>query len=568
MSSVGAARIVVDELIRAGVREAVLSPGSRNAPLSYALFAAEQAGRLRLHVRIDERTAAFLALGLAKASGAPVPVVCTSGTAAANLHPAMMEASHTGIPLVALTADRPADLFGSGANQTTDQSGMFGTSARWSVTLSGDLREPALRSGVDRALGWAVGATGSGAGGSDVGPVHVNLGLAEPLVPTEAEIASAGDPLEGRPGGGPWTDIAPLAASGARAAGPALPLTDRTVLVAGDAASQLGAAAAGFAAAHRLPIISEPSSGAWGVAIPAAPLLLGAPWLGAHRPDQAIVVGHPTLSRPVRQLLSDPRVATIAVSDGPRWADASLQVRAVLPASALLAEPGARAGGDSAWEESWGHAGAAADATLDALLAEEDCWPSSLAAARDVVAALPGGMLLFLGSSSAVRDVEIAAAPRADLLIMANRGLAGIDGTISTALGAALGSGRPACLLLGDLTFLHDANALIGSPGEAQPDVTIVVVNDDGGGIFSLLEQGDHPDRAAFERVFGTPHGVDISALCAATGTAYERVGTRAQLRAACNRLPVGVRVVELRTDRGAAREMHARAARAVASAL
>jgi 2-succinyl-5-enolpyruvyl-6-hydroxy-3-cyclohexene-1-carboxylate synthase len=575
MSSVQAARIIVDELIRLGVREAVLAPGSRNAPLSYALYDAERAGRLRLHVRIDERTGAFLALGLAKASGVPVPMVCTSGTAVANLHPAVLEASHSGIPLIALTADRPADLFGSGANQTTEQAGLFGPAARWSVTVSGELRGPALRSAIDRALGWAVGA-----GTGDPGPVQINAAFAEPLVPAPGDDASddagAGAGAGGRPAGRPWTDVSPLRPAvplGSRDAGdPAaaieLPLTDRTLLVAGDAPTALGAAAAAFADRNGLPVLSEPSSGAWGSAIASAPLLLGADWLAEHRPDQAVVVGHPTLSRPVRQLLSDARVATIAVTQTPRWADGSLAMRAVHPAAALAGGPSPTEGAGGEWLRAWRRAGGVADAAVGELLAGDDAWPSSVAAARELLAALPVDSLLFLGSSSAVRDVEIAATPRADVTVLANRGLAGIDGTLSTALGAALATGRRACLLVGDLTLLHDANALVRPPGEPAPDLRIVVVNDDGGGIFALLEQGDHPDSAAFERVFGTPHGVDIGALCAATRTPHRVVSTRAELRNAVGAAQSGIEVVELRTDRRGARGLHARLAEAVRRAL
>jgi 2-succinyl-5-enolpyruvyl-6-hydroxy-3-cyclohexene-1-carboxylate synthase len=564
-TSVGTARVIVDELIRLGIREAVLAPGSRNAPLSYALHDAERAGRLRLHVRIDERSAAFLALGLAKASGIPVPVVCTSGTAVANLHPAVLEASHSDIPLIALTADRPGELFGSGANQTTDQARLFGSAARWSITVSTGQRESAMRSALDRAVGWATGAISR-----DPGPVQVNVAFSEPLVP---DADRDGDFAPAR-GDGPWTMVSRSDRAAVRepavtvsAIGPQIELTARTVVVVGDAAPALGALAAEFAARNGLPLIAEPSAGAWAAALGAAPLILASGWLARHRPDQAIVVGRPTLSRPVRQLLADPAIGVVAVGDSPRWADASLAVRAVLPASALSA-PATGAAPPPEWLADWRRAEAAADAALEAAL--PGTWPSGPAVVRALCAALPPRAVLVLGSSSPVRDVEIAARPRADLLVLANRGLAGIDGTVSTAIGVALSTpDRPAYALMGDLTFLHDANGLLIGPREPRPDLAIVVINDDGGGIFSLLEQGGMADSESFERVFGTPHGADLSALCAATGTSHLLVSTLPDLEAAIESpIGSGIRVIEVRMSRTSLRDVHSHLAERVSAAL
>lgn len=590
MSSVELASILIDELIRAGVREAVLSPGSRNAPLAYALRDADAAGRLRLHVRIDERTGAFLALGLAKASGRCVPVVCTSGTAVANLHPAMLEAAHSDIPILALTADRPLELLGSGANQTTDQARLFGPAPRWSATLADAMAPAAIRSAVDRAVGWALGLLSG-----DPGPVHLNLALREPLVPTGTE--APGD--TGARADGPWTALptargthhetpgSHFVGDGAairdsfgtadshvtragHGSGEPIELTPRTVIIAGDGPVDIGARAARFGVAHGLPIISEPSSGAWGDAIAHAPLLLTAPWLAQHRPDQAIVIGHPTLSRPVRQLLSAPDISTVGIAHSPRWVDASLALSAVRPVDSL----GLAAVGEvppAQWLMQWRAAGAVASRAVAAQTRAVGAgeWSSSLAVARAVCAALPEGALLTLGSSSAVRDIELYAEPRADLLVLANRGLAGIDGTISSAIGAALAQpGRRAYALMGDLTFLHDSTGLIVGPQEPRPDLTIVVVNDDGGGIFATLEQGA-PERAeGFERVFGTSHGVDLRALCAATGTGHQLAGSPEALAAALAGPSTGIRVIEVRTQRAGIRQEHLGLAAAVAAAL
>ncbi len=560
MSSIELARILVDELIRSGVREAVLAPGSRSAPLAYALRDADENRRLRLHVRIDERTAAFLALGLAKASGRCVPVVCTSGTAVANLHPALLEASHSDVPLLALTADRPLELMGSGANQTTDQARLFGPAVRWSATLVDGMSPAAIRSAVDRALSWAQGALSG-----DPGPAHLNLALREPLAPTDGGDGGA-EAVGARPAAAePWTARPAPAGLDAPPPGPPVPLTARTIVGAGDGPPALGALAARFAAEHGLPVVAEPSSGAWGAAIAHGPLLLGAPWLARHRPDQAIVVGRPTLSRPVRQLLGAEDVRTIGVAHTPRWVDASLALAAVHPAGSLAAAPVGTAP-DGAWLRAW-RAGAAAVSQL--LAGRPVAWTASPDAARAVGAALPPDALLTLGSSAAVRDVELYAQPRADLLILANRGLAGIDGTISTALGAALARpDRPAYALMGDLTFLHDANGLILGPHEPGADLAIVVVNDNGGGIFATLEHGAPERAASFERVFGTAHGVDLAALCASTGAGYARAEGPDDLAAALVRPGPGRRVIEVRTDRSQVRQRHADIAAAAAAAL
>lgn len=569
MSSVELAGILIDELIRCGVREAVLSPGSRNAPLAYALRDADAAGRLRLHVRIDERTGAFLALGLAKASGRCVPVVCTSGTAVANLHPAILEASQSGIAILALTADRPLELIGSGANQTTDQARLFGPAVRWSATLADGMGPGAVRSTVDRAVGWALGALSG-----DPGPAHLNLALREPLTPTGAEAPVGTDSLArvGASSDGPWTALPAARTDGSTRSGSveAIELTPRTVVVAGDAPPEMGTRVATFAAAHGLPIISEPSSGAWGEAIAHSPMLLSGPWFARHRPDQVIVLGRPTLSRPVRQLLSASDIGTVGVAHSPRWVDASLALSAVHPIDSLQVTPAGQAP-PVTWLGDWRAAGSVADRIVATQMLERDAGAAMLspAVARAVCAALPGNALLTLGSSSAVRDVELYAQPRADLLVLANRGLAGIDGTISSALGAALACPtRRAYALMGDLTFLHDSNGLIIGPQEPRPDLTIVVVNDDGGGIFATLEQGA-PERAeSFERVFGTSHGVDIQALCAATGTDHQLACSQQALAAALAGPSTGIRVIEVRTQRAGIRQEHLDLAAAVTAAL
>lgn len=531
------ARVIVDELLRCGITDAVLCPGSRNAPLSFALHAADAAGRLRLHVRIDERTAAFLALGLALRSARPVPVCTTSGTAVANLHPAVLEAAHAAVPLLVLTADRPPELIGTGANQTIDQPGIFGSAVRLALRGAVGMSAGPLRAGVDRAVAAATGALGG-----PPGPVHLNLPFAEPLVP-----GGPGEPSPGRDGGAPWTVVEPITRQS-----PPLPLDPSapTLVIAGHGAPAIDLP---------VPVVAEPASAAWPGALRTGPWLLGAPSAAALVPAQVVVAGRPTLHRPVQRLLADPAVAVYALADsrGGPWTDVAGTVRAVGALPALTPDP--------SWLRRWRAADTAASAALDRAL-QDVAAPAGLRLARNLVAALPDGAQLVLGSSNPVRDVSLAAAPRAGLRVLANRGVAGIDGTVSTAVGAALAHPGPGYALLGDLTLLHDTTGLVLGPDEPRPDLTLVVLNDGGGGIFGLLEQGAAEHAAAFERVFGTPHRVDLAALCAATGVAHTRVEVDG-LAAALAPAP-GLRMVEVRADRSVLRAGHAALRAAVDGAV
>ena len=575
MNATTLARTVVDELVACGVTDAVLCPGSRNAPLAFALHAADAAGRLRLHVRIDERTAGFLALGLALTSGRPVPVATTSGTAAANLLPAVLEAAHAGVPLLAITADRPAELVGTGASQTVAQVGMFGSAVRLAPAVGGTVAQ--TRAAVGRAVAAAVGLP--------PGPVHLNLPFREPLTPdTSAEPADT--PTAGAPVSATATDLtqpavgavaAPTAPGAAAApdvaapAGPAgaawpvgragrpwtavatarvvsapLPLdpTAPTLVIAGPGAPLLDVG---------VPVVAEPSSAPWPGAVRTGPWLLGTPSL---TPAQVVVAGRPTLHRAVARLLADPAVAVYALADerGLPWTDVVGSVRAVGALPPLRPDP--------EWLRRWATADKAAQTALDEAL---DTGPVGMQLARALVAALAEGTQLVLGSSNPVRDVALAAAPRDGVVVRSNRGVAGIDGTISTAVGAALAHDGPTVALLGDLTFLHDTTGLVIGPDEARPDLTIVVLDDRGGGIFHLLEQGAPEHAPAFERVFGTPHTVDLVALCAAMGVAH----TYAEPADITGHLGhPGIRVVQVQAERGGLRAAHAALRARVAAAV
>jgi 2-succinyl-5-enolpyruvyl-6-hydroxy-3-cyclohexene-1-carboxylate synthase len=561
--STALASVLVDELVRCGMREAVLAPGSRSAPLALALHELEEEGRLRLHVRVDERSAAYLALGLAKASGTPVPVVTTSGTAAANLHPAALEADQSGVPLLLLTADRPPELRSTGANQTIDQVKLFGDAVR----LFAEVGVPERVTGLTaywRALAGRAWAAAAGTLTRNPGPVHLNLAFREPLVPDGT--FDWPEPLGGRENGAPWTHAdAPVVVA------PNVHLPARTLVVVGDTTPEVGRAASVLAEEHGWPVISEPSGNArrGPNAISTGGLLLEVPgFLDGVRPEHVLVVGRPTLSRPVLALLRDPRSTVTVVGTTANWADATRSAAQVLPA--LPAADG-RHEPDEEWLVAWRDSEAAARRALDHVVEDDDSAELGVAAA--LFAAIPTDALLFLGSSMPVRDVFTAAAPRDGVTVMANRGVAGIDGTVSSAIGAALawqrdGGGR-AFALIGDLTALHDTNGLVLGPDEPEPDLTIVVVNNDGGAIFGLLEQGREEYADAFERVFGTPHGVDLAAWCGATQTPHVRTASvGAAMDAVMDPRGGGLRVVEVRTDRAAVTRVRAQLASAVAEAL
>jgi 2-succinyl-5-enolpyruvyl-6-hydroxy-3-cyclohexene-1-carboxylate synthase len=305
------------------------------------------------------------------------------------------------------------------------------------------------------------------------------------------------------------------------------------------------------------PVVAEPSAllASSPCLLPGGDLLLRGGFPAAHRPDRILAVGRPTLSRAVARLLASAPLDVVAA--GPTWTDPAHRAARVLPAvptpaaPAAAGEPSMR---DDGWLPAWQAAAAAARARADDLLDQAGLAEPGVAAT--LMDAVPAGALVVCGSSKPVRDLFLAG-PRPGVTVLANRGVAGIDGTVSTAVGAALAADGPTYALLGDLTFLHDANGLVIGPGEPRPDLTIVVVNNDGGAIFGLLEQGAPEHGPAFERVFGTAHGVDLAALCAATGTPHRLVRTRAELIGALA-APAGIRVVEVRTDRRGAVELDA----------
>ena len=582
------ARVLVDELVRGGLTDAVVAPGSRSAPVALAL-AAEPL--VRLHVRIDERSAAFTALGLAKASGRPVALACTSGTAAVEFGPAVVEASAAQVPLVVLTADRPPELRGTGANQTIDQVALYGTAVRWFCEVGVPETIPGAvtywRSLTARALAEASGLLAGPAG-----PVHLNLALREPLVPDGAgepvtrEPPSAGaetawlEELDGRPGRAPWTAVArarlapaedDVTALAARMAG-----TERGLVVLGDSAEDLTPLAA-LGRRAGWPVIAEPSSNARhgsGVVSTASLLLSDEAFAAAHRPEVVLSAGRVGLSRAVLALLGG-GADLVRVDPAGGWQDpARATTRLLVSDPALLAGsvasalPPAPAGAAaSAWTRAWERAEVAARRALDEAL-DAEVAPSEPRTARDLAAAVPDGGVLLAGSSMPIRDLDLCMRPRDGLRVLANRGASGIDGLVSTGVGAALAGDGPAFALLGDLSLLHDQNGLLlgPDPDQPRPDLVIVVVNNDGGGIFSLLPQAGLP---AFERVFGTPHGVDVAAVAAAAGCGHTRVRRAGDLAPALSTAAAagGLQLVEVRTERAANAALHVHLRALVAAA-
>ena len=528
------ARVVVDELIRGGVRDVVLCPGSRNAPLAFALQDADRSGRIRLHVRIDERTAGYLAIGLAIAADAPVCVAMTSGTAVANLGPAVVEANYARVPLIVLSANRPYELLGTGANQTMEQLGYFGTQVRDTISLG--LAEDApermdsfnatWRSATCRVLVAAKGSRSANAG-----PVHFDIPLREPLVP-DPEPHGAVTP-QGRPDGKPWTYTPPVTFDQPLE----IDLSPDTVVIAGHGAGAQPNLA-------QLPTVAEPTAPA-----PTNPLHpLALPLL---RPKQVIMLGRPTLHRPVSALLADPQVPVYALTTGPRWPDVSGNSQAT----------GTRAVTSGTPHPAWLHRCAEMNRhAIQAVRGQLKAHPltTGLHVAAAVADALRPGDQLVLGASIPVRDAALVGLDAHAINVRSNRGVAGIDGTVSTAIGAALAHEGRTVALIGDLTFVHDSSGLLIGPTEPTPQrLTIVVSNDNGGGIFELLEQGDPRFSDVSSRIFGTPHDVDVGALCRAYHVESRQIEV-AELNAALDEPGAGMRVLEVKADRSSLRQLHA----------
>lgn len=550
--------VFADEFTRCGITDIVIAPGARCGPIVQALHRRAMMSGQRLHTHFDERAAGFLALGLAKRDRRPVVVVCTSGTASANLHPAVLEASHSHLPLIVLTADRPPELRGTGASQTTDQLKLYGSAVRLFVEvglpcLSEDVTPSAesyWRSLVCRVVAAAAR-----------GPAHLNVALREPLNFTPCDDIDAR--FSGRPDGEPWVDIASTLHSATGPNTENIVAQSRGVVIVGDDAPDPDAAVA-FAEAAGWPLLAEPHSNARkGIhAISTYRYLLGhAATRRRLMPDTVVSFGRPGISREVLALMRDV-TEHIVVDPHHDWADPSRSAHRVVPYLTPPAGPPAH----PCWLAQWRSAEKITRTALDSVL--DDSGLNEPRLVRDILIHLPDNALCLIGPSMPIRNAETTMPPRHGLRIISNRGLAGIDGNTSTAIGAALAhqdsGGGPAYAIVGDLTFLHDASGLITCGRGARPDLTIIVINNQGGGIFSLVEHT--ADAIGFDDLFGTPHTVDIAGLAAATGWQHEEILKPSQLIASLH--GHGPRILEVRTNRDTNAELHHRIKRHVAHVL
>ena len=555
------ARSLVAALLAESVREVVLCPGSRSAPLAEALADAADAGRLRLRVVLDERSAGFIALGAARAHALNghsrcAAVVTTSGTAVSNLHPAVSEADAAGIPLLVISADRPHELVGTGASQTTEQTGLFAPALRLGVDLPADLAADLGGCAADAAIAGQVRRAVAAATGTlsrDPGPVQINARFRPPLTvegavpsvpappatPTVPVVRAAvpAAPAPTSSSAATTVRVAVLAgapeASAGQPAGSGSLAQGRGLVVAGDTAYPgVGTLARSLAEHLDWPLLAEPTSQARSgpQALSRYAELLGTPAgrVLAEQAEHLLVLGHPSLSRSITALLGRDDLDITVLTERAQWTDVSGRARRVVPMDGPDHEPAddavarqaarlaARLGLESAhtaWTDSWRRA--VAD------LPEPDCPSSADALARAVWEAsqAPGAPTLLLGSSMTVRRLDRlaqpgAAAPKA----VANRGLAGIDGTIATGIGLWMASGGPVRAVMGDLAFLHDAMSLNRGVREEEADLQVIVVDDGGGAIFSQLEYARTTPSARFERLFTTAQRADIAALAAALG--------------------------------------------------
>ena len=515
--SVLAGAIILDELAALGVTDIVCCPGSRSAPLAYAAARLESEGRIRLHMRLDERGAAYFALGIAKAASRAVAVITTSGTAVANLAPAMAEARHAQVALIALSADRPSTLVGTGANQTTEQVGIFGTIPVLISRISAmDMAPDAWRATVRRAV-----VTAEGRLTQVPGPVQINIELTPPLV---------GDP-------GPIPPGTPFHVTNVRGARPvALDPGPRTVIVAGDMPPEAGRRWAEEAQRARIPLLAEPSSNArYGSAAVSCYRYV----LGGFAPliERVVVAGHPTLSRPVTALLSRKDVEIIAVDASGTWPDPGWAVSKVVPAVSFGM-------GDPAWMGRWLEADKGFRTRLGAT------W-SGPGLAATVLESLHSTDAMVLGASNPIRDADLAPISAHPPDVYANRGLAGIDGTIASACGIWAGRRKPVTVLLGDLTFLHDISSLARPQTEPVPDLRLVVADDHGGSIFSTMEYGAQSGELAdwFEKLFAVPMACDLAQAARGFGVDVTEASSLLQAKHALASSGPGISMIHARLD-------------------
>jgi 2-succinyl-5-enolpyruvyl-6-hydroxy-3-cyclohexene-1-carboxylate synthase len=564
----------VEELARCGLRHAVLSPGSRSTPLAVALWRQTE---IDVTVIVDERCAGFFALGAAQASGTPVAILCTSGTAAANLHPAICEADQSAVPLIVLTADRPPELREIGAGQTIDQVKLYGSSVRWFCEVG---THAADDSGLLHYRSTACRAFATARGEPRPGPVHLNLAWRDPLAPTPVEGAvTARDPLalEGR-GERPLTAVTPLDME------PSQFLLDEVakhiaeapagVIVAGRQLNpELRAPLANLAAVAGYPILAEPTSQLRcgphdrSHVVTAYDLLLRDERFRADTaPDLVLRFGEMPTSKPLRSWLAETGADQIAIDPLGGWNEPSRRAAALLRAdpTELAAGWTARLGEERPRPALWLDAERAARQAIEEELGDLK-EPTEPALQLALGAAYEDGDLVYTASSMPIRDQEaFLPAGDADVLFLSNRGANGIDGLISSGIGAAHASGRPTTIVTGDLGLLHDLGSLATLPEVANP-VRIVVIDNDGGGIFHFLPQEQALEGGEFEALLGTPRGVDAEKAAALFDLPHRRLASLDEL---ADGLAAGTGLIEVTVERRSNVELHRRLADRVAAAI
>lgn len=537
-------RTLVDEWVLAGLTDAVVAPGSRSAPLAVAV-----AERLRTSVILDERVAAFNALGIGLATGRPAVLVCTSGTAAAEFHAAVVEASQACVPLIVCTADRPPELQGVGAPQTIDQIDLYGSAPRW-FDSPGPAEVRGAHTWRPLAARAVLEATG-GAPGRAPGPVHLNLMFREPLLDDPGTMlppVHRSDQASERPGSTAPPEVPDEVRSLCAGA-------HRPLVVSGHLGSAgLTSAGVPVFGDHRGPLTGN---------IPHWDLLVRNPiFRERHRPDLIIRNGMPAASKALSQWLASLDVPQIQIAPPGRVVDPTASATAFLDTPTSL-----HVSGDPDWSESWTTAGATARGVVDDILASHS-EVTEPGVVRHTFATRRPESTVVVSSSMPIRDLETFAHPRADIRVLANRGANGIDGVVSTALGVA-STGTPTTLVIGDLAVLHDVGALTGIIGRGV-DLTIVVIDNAGGGIFSFLAQHDVLEHRRFEQLFGTPQPVDLAALFALHRIPVTEVAASDELTAAFEHTNgrSDVRAVIARTNREANLVLHDEIAAAVAEAV
>lgn len=580
----------VDELFRAGVRHVCIAPGSRSAPLALTVAAHEG---LQTWMHVDERSGAFFALGLARARNEPVALLCTSGTAAANFFPAIVEARSAGIPLLVLTADRPPEMRDVGAAQTIDQNRLYGEHAKWFVEVALPEATPDMLRYARTLAARAVARAAE----TPAGPVHLNFPFREPLVPVAGEVSAdlrAADLMAwtGRPDGAPWVSVPrsrPSVDEGdLRRIAEMLAQAERPLIVCGPQPDKgLATPLANLSAALEAPLLADPLSQLrWGghdrsPIIDRYDLLLRhAPSAAALAPDFILRIGGPPTSRTLLQFFGQHASVPLTVIAEGSWPDPTLLASEMVHAQPraacehlleLLPDDTAERAGSSGWLDKWVEVNRRASDAIDRYNRTLD-EPFEGSALADVVATLPDRATLFVSSSMPVRDLDaFGAGDTRDIRVMSNRGANGIDGVVSTALGASAagrnGSGGPLVLVIGDLALYHDMNGLLAAKLHSL-DATIVILNNDGGGIFSFLPQA--ADQTFFEKLFGTPHGLAFEPVAALYGGTYHRAHDSTSLRRCVGDgiAGGGLHLVELRTNRVRNVVLHRDAVAAVAAAL